>query len=230
MWQFWEVNNLGTSARLLEVMGCWWKKIMWALSLFEVKKVLEGHPVGRAGWRTLQLPLSQVVFSTGLGVRDGCWSHSGGLSLAGMEMQRGSATLGWGKKSFVSRWSLLMLHSLSARGPERSLLTFWEPLRSGAPAEQPRESPYNWGQHEPCPCSDPHPRASLHGGLCAAWRGGPSPACPRSRWPRSTRDFVTCSLSNVPLQVNKEILPTSFRWSGIVFKVRTQNQSKQTKT
>lgn len=114
----------------------------WAL--FEVT-VLEGHPVGRAGWRTLQLPLSQVMFSIGLGVRDGCWPHSGGLCLAGVEMQRDNTTVEQGKESFVSRWSLLMFHSLSALGPERSQVTFWEPLRSGAPAEQPRESPYNWG-------------------------------------------------------------------------------------
>ena len=176
----------------------------WAL--FEVT-VLEGHPVGRAGWRTLQLPLSQVMFSIGLGVRDGCWPHSGGLCLAGVAMQRDNTTVGQGKESFVSRWSLLMFHSLSALGPERSQVTFWEPLRSGAPAEQPRESPYNGNSmsHVPALTLIPGPACMVGS---AAWRGGLLPClslqcCPSPQrgWsrPRSIRALVTCSLPNIPL-------------------------------
>lgn len=50
-----------------------------------------------------------------------------------------------------------------------------------------------------------------------------------SPWPRSIHGWVTFLLSNIPWEVNKEILPASFRWSGIVFRVQTHNQSKQAK-
>ena len=73
-----------------------------------------------------------------------------------------------------------MLHSLSALGPERSLIAFWEPLLSGAPAEQPRESAYAWGTAWATsllwPSSQGQPAWRA---LCCLERG-PSPACPLS--------------------------------------------------
>lgn len=113
-------------------------------------------------------------------MRDGCWSHSGGLSLAGVEVQRGSATLGQGKESFVSRWSLLMLHSLSALGPERSLIAFWEALWSGAPAEQPRESAYAWGTAWATSLLWPSSQGQPAWPALRCLERGPSPACPLS--------------------------------------------------
>lgn len=70
---------------------------MWAL-IFEVKKVLEGHPAGQGeGPGSRHLPVCLQLLTEGGG--RSC-SYSRGFRPAGVQMQQRRIVLGQGKESF----------------------------------------------------------------------------------------------------------------------------------
>lgn len=142
-------ESAGHICRASRSRGLMVEKIVWAL-IFVWGQKGSRRTSCRVGWRTLQPPFSQVVFSCWLVVREGSCPRSRGFCLAGVEMQPRQRHVGMREGELCERGQqtgLLLCSTVFQNWVQGSSLvrTLWEPPRFGAPAEQPRESLYSWG-------------------------------------------------------------------------------------